>query len=79
MQVLFSAADAVNLSAIHSWYMGSRKRTAFYLEMGYSAALQNQPWVVQTGGVELSDVSKRVLKFIQPGGIILGLGFNFGF
>jgi hypothetical protein len=68
-------AGAFNLSASYNWYF--RKNKLFYLEFGYSVPLDAEPWKVKDGSV-LTNSSKGMLRVLQPGGLILGLGFMFG-
>jgi hypothetical protein len=71
----YLTASTINLVAERSWKIG-RKNT-FYMDFGYAIAMQSTPWKV-VDNTALSDASKSAIKMIQPGGIILGLGFNFG-
>lgn len=69
-------AHALNFSAAYNFAF-KKGRHNFYLECGYSVPLSTDPWVIKNG-VSLSDTDKRVFRLLQPGGIILGLGFNIG-
>ncbi len=65
-----------NIKVGYNWIIG--RDNSFYLEFGYAVPLQSQVWEVTDGSV-LSPTSIQVMNFISPGGILLGLGFNFGF
>ena len=68
-------ASTINLKVIRNWNFCNSN--TFYLEFGYSIALQTEPWKV-IDGTKLSDLSNSVFNFSAPGGIIFGFGFTFG-
>ncbi len=68
-------AGSLNLAVSYNWYFKRNKH--FYFEFGYSAATDSRPWRVKDGSV-LTKNSETVLSIIQPGGIIIGMGFMFG-
>lgn len=68
-------ASTINLKAGYSWRIG--EKNTFYLEFGYAIPMESSPWKV-TDGSTLSNTSTSALQLIQPGGVILGLGFTFG-
>lgn len=67
------SADAINLSTIYTKFRGRKK--SFYVEVGYSIPLQQQPWIV-LNPIDQYEIAS--LRLGQPGGLIIGLGFNFG-
>lgn len=72
--------DVLNISYLKFWKMGKKAR--FNLEAGYSIALNGKSsdnYTVVTPGVTLDDASKKALNSSQPGGLILAIGFTFGF
>jgi len=71
----YLAANTLNASMTYSWMLG--KKNTFYLEFGYAVPFESTPWEVKDGSV-LSSTSKSALSFLQPGGVILGVGFTFG-
>lgn len=73
--VTLDPAANVFLNAYHFFNLGSRHR--FYLQLGYSYALDYMPYTVQGGEILNSD-SKAAMDFISPGGISFGFGFSFG-
>ena len=75
LKMNLNGADNINLSAIRNWFIS--RKTAFYLEMGYSVALKKNIWTNESA-FALSDRSVSVMNLLRPGGIILGLGFNIG-
>ena len=68
-------ASTINLTAGYNWVY--HKKNEFFLEFGYAVRMQHAPYFVKDGSM-LSDRSKAIIKIIQPGGIIFGLGLNFG-
>ena len=68
-------ASTINLTIGYNFIIG--KSNIFYLETGYAIPLETSPWKVTDGSV-LSSTSLEALRLIQPGGIILALGFMFG-
>jgi hypothetical protein len=66
----------VNLSIGYQFRIGKKAR--FNFEVGYSAALQNEPYEVTTPGVQLTKESRQVMDFMSPSGLIFGLAFTFG-
>jgi hypothetical protein len=72
----YLAAGTINLKAGYSFRMG--KVNTFYLECGYAIPMQATAWKV-TDGSALASAATETLNILQPGGIILGLGFTFGF
>lgn len=71
--------NVFNISYIKFWRMGKNSR--FNLEFGYSVPLNGKSESnveINTLAVTLTDPSKAVLTAIQPGGIVIALGFSFG-
>ena len=68
-------AGTLNLKTGYDWRMGLKN--TFYLEFGYAIPLQTDPWRIHDG-VILSSTSSKTLQIMQPGGIIIGIGMNFG-
>lgn len=70
--------STVNLSWLKYWRMGKKSR--FNIELGYSVALNSnyESNYSVKDPVKLTDVSKAAIKIIQPGGLIIGIGFSFG-
>jgi hypothetical protein len=68
-------ASTVNLKTGYTWRIG--EMNTFYLDLGYAVPLQSGAWRVTDNSV-LSGASESSIKMIQPGGIILGMGFTFG-
>jgi hypothetical protein len=64
----------INPTVSYKWVTGKGHR--FFLEGGYAVPLQDNPWKIKDGST-LTDTSKRVLKILSPGGLSLGLGFQF--
>jgi hypothetical protein len=71
----YLTASTVNLKVGRSWRIG--QKNTFYMEYGYAIPIQSNPWKVTDNSV-LSSTSISALKLIQPGGLIIGLGFTFG-
>jgi len=58
----------------YKWMINNKNR--FFVEGGYAVPLQSLPYKIRDGS-ELTDTSKRVMKILCPGGLSLGLGFQF--
>lgn len=71
--------NVFNLSYVKFWRMGRNSR--FNLEFGYSIPLNGKSesnYTIKTPGVTLAESAKNALVLVQPGGIVIGLGFTFG-
>ncbi len=68
--------SAINLTWMKHWQVGNKSR--FNLELGYSINMSGENNYTSKSGLLLTDESKAVMNFLQPGGIIIGLGFSFG-
>lgn len=68
--------SVINLTWMKHWQIGNKSR--FNLELGYSMNMSGKNNYTSKSGLVLTDKSKSVMDFIQPGGIIIGLGFSFG-
>ena len=66
----------VNFLMAYHWMF--REKNRFYLEFGYSLPVTGKTYEIITPNVYLSDASKFIMQFLQPGGITIGLGFTFG-
>jgi hypothetical protein len=58
----------------YKWVTGRGNR--FFLEGGYAVPLQNEPWRIKDGKT-ITQTSKSMLKVLSPGGLSVGLGFQF--
>lgn len=58
----------------YKWMMANQNR--LILEAGYAVPLQTDAWRVKDGS-QLSETSKGALRILQPGGISIGLIFQF--
>lgn len=71
--------NTLNFSWLRYWKMGKDNR--FNLELGYSLLL-NTPaesnYTIVTPGITMTNESKSVMSAVQPGGILIAVGFNFG-
>jgi hypothetical protein len=65
------------VSGYHFFNLGRSGRHRFYLQAGYSFRLTDDNYTVVSGG-PLSADARSVMTILQPGGIMLGLGFSFG-
>jgi hypothetical protein len=70
-------AKTVNLSIGYCWRI--MKRSRFYLELGYSIPLNQEPYEIVTEGIYLTESGKQNIEGLAPGGFILGWGFIIGF
>lgn len=69
------SARTVNVSALKHWVVGASKRNRFYVELGYAIPTATKRY---RAPFTLTSSGERFMRFIEPGGIIVGLGFNFG-
>lgn len=67
-------ASALNFTATHTWLVG--RKNHIFLDLGYSILAEEGSINVKKG--YLSDNGKKAISAIQPGGLILGVGFLFG-
>lgn len=58
----------------YKWLFG--KGHKFFISAGYSVPLQSNRYEILDGS-QLSDNGKAVMKIVTPGGVSLGLGFQF--
>jgi hypothetical protein len=58
----------------YKWVFGNGHR--FFISGGYSVPLQSNRWEILDGSV-LTDNSTKVMDILTPGGLSLGLGFQF--
>ena len=74
-EVIFNLhpAHALNASLYYHWLLG--KIVRIHLQAGYSLQLNPEAY---TADVSLSNDTKMIMQMMQPGGIILGLGFSIG-
>jgi len=72
-----NSTNTIDLNLSYSWAFGKTKSKILYLDLGYSILLDSSPWKV-VDGTELTEKSKDVIKILEPGGIIVGVGFIFG-
>lgn len=72
--------DLINVQTINlktGYNVAIGKATNIHFDIGYALPINSRPWEVKDGST-LTAVSETVLALIAPGGIILGLGINFG-
>ena len=72
--------DLINVQTINlktGYNVAIGKATNIHFDVGYALPINSRPWEVKDGST-LTAVSETVLALIAPGGIILGLGINFG-
>jgi hypothetical protein len=68
-------ASSFNLKYAYSWQLGRKGKFALFT--GYAVSLSKEPWEVVSNHT-LNDVSLMAMKWIKPGGIMLGLQFMLG-
>lgn len=70
----------INISVLEMFPMG-KKHNRFFLEAGYSIALQGKKdtnyRVLEP--LILNETTKQALRLLQPGGLMLSMGFSFPF
>jgi hypothetical protein len=70
-------ANTLNLSLGYQFKAGKKGR--IYLELGYGIRLQPDRYEILTPNVQLTETSTQVMDMMVPGGLILGVGYSFGF
>ena len=68
----------INFSWLKYWQMGKKSR--FNIEVGYCISLSPTPelnYSLKDATVQLTDQSKQTIAMRQPGGVLIGFGFNF--
>ncbi len=68
-----------NLFFTVGWALRVPRKHKIYLEMGYALNLTPNYYRVVTPNVVLSDDTEFLIGVMKPSGIIIGLGFSFGF
>lgn len=74
----------LGLSFYRFWSLGRKKSSKFYITFGYSIRLNDlqyrlgQETLARYPGIRMTDDAERAVRFIAPGGLIVGLGFYFG-
>jgi len=71
--------STINFSWLKYWKMGKRSR--FNIELGWSFLLNtvgDNYKVNDPVGIKLTDASKAAFNILQPGGLMVGIGFSFG-
>lgn len=76
IRMKYLPAQTINLTYAYSWKMG--KRGKFMIDFGWAFPVKDKRWTVLTAGKELTSLSESVMRFLQPGGLVLGLKFYFG-
>ncbi len=72
----YNPVNTLNLGVQKQWF--SRRGNRFFLNLGYAFALNtDRSYLVKTPNTELSDVAIQTMKIIAPGGLIIGLGYQF--
>ncbi len=69
-------ASSINASASYQWVLGRHAKV--FMEFGYAAAIEKDPFVVKDGSIITNDAS-ATLNALTPGGLIIASGFMFGF
>jgi hypothetical protein len=69
----------LNLGVGYYWKLGRNSR--FNLDLGYSLPLTalSDSYKIKTKDVQLTSMQKSFFGIMQPGGLLLGIGFSFGF
>ncbi|NBC82813.1 MAG: hypothetical protein GVY19_05470 [Bacteroidetes bacterium] len=74
----YDPASSVQFAFSYFWQTGKSNR--FYISAGYSVKLWNEPYeIIAPDGIRLTNSSKRLVEFRPPGGVVIGLGYMFGF
>lgn len=66
----------LNLVYAYNFKLGHKSK--FVLSTGYAIPVTNNTYDIKSAGVTLTETSKQIIDFIQPGGLIIGFKFLFG-
>lgn len=64
-------------SAYKYWGLGRNSKSRFYLQLGLSQSVTPKKFN-QLSGPPITATSASIIRWIAPGGVIIGLGFSFG-
>lgn len=68
-------SNTLNISGLYHIRLGKKNR--FNVELGYALPLTENFYTIKKG-YELSDTGEANMQLLQPGGLIIGVGFTFG-
>ncbi len=68
-------SSTVNLTVSYKWIF--RHKNQFYVDFGYAIPIETEPYTIKDASI-LTNNGKAVLRILQPGGIIIGIGVLFG-
>lgn len=77
---LLRPLQTINLSVLQVWRLG-QEHNRFYIEAGYSIPLQGKSSANYSllEPLVITNLAKRNLRLLQPGGLMLNMGFSFPF
>lgn len=75
IEIIQKPVSTLNATLIFNRMKKARK--CFTVELGYAVSLQKEPWTIVPGGIG-AEHSRRYIKLAQPGGLVVGVGINFG-
>jgi hypothetical protein len=70
-----NTTGVLNFTATYNWVF--HRRNKFFIELGYSVPLQQNPYSVTDGSI-LTSQSEQVMSLLAPHGVIIGIGVLFG-
>lgn len=76
--IFIKPTATINLTYAHHWQLGAKSK--FALVGGYAAALgsKQNAFDVAIAGISLDDLGRRVVNWLHPDGLILGMKFLIG-
>jgi len=69
----------LTLNFTYSYHKRIAKKSKLIFSTGYAFSLSNNPYKIKDSNINLADSSLGVMKIMEPGGLILGIKFMFGF
>jgi hypothetical protein len=73
VELTLKPAHMIDLTWAKYWGTGLVR---FNIEVGYSIRVAGAEWKIEDGNV-LSDNAKKVMDFMKPGGLMVGIGLGF--
>ena len=66
------------INLIYSYNLKIGRSCKLIFSTGYAISVTEDPYEIKSPVVRITEYSKRFLKFMQPGGLIIGFKFMFG-
>lgn len=70
-------SNTMNISMVKHWPVGYTGRSRFHVEFGYGLKLSHRPYEVLDSSKSMTQELHYLMDILQPGGLMLGIGFSF--